>query len=186
MEEEKRKRKECLVSLFSLPCTPQRQVKGREKEVGPVYTSPIPSFLFLCHHLYPGSHYLPNSDGRRSEGQEPESDDREKRGRWMVNGRSSIETKDLFSPSHSLRSSLFPHPSTNYFRMWNKNERDEREGFPVDQPSSPIPSSLHSIPFTCPFSFLLFFFHLRVSERNEKTQEGKGEGREEKRGREAT
>ena len=38
----------------------------------------------------------------------------------------------------------------------------------------------------CPFSFLLFFFHLRVSERNEKTQEGKGEGREEKRGREAT
>ena len=31
-----------------------------------------------------------------------------------------------------------PHPSTNYFRMWNKNERDEREGFPVDQPSSPI------------------------------------------------
>ena len=104
----------------------------------------------------------------------------------MVNGRSSIETKDLFSPSHSLRSSLFPHPSTNYFRMWNKNERDEREGFPVDQPSSPIPSSLHSIPFTCPFSFLLFFFHLRVSERNEKTQEGKGEGREEKRGREAT
>ena len=32
----------------------------------------------------------------------------------------------------------FPHPSTNYFRMRNKNERDEREGFPVDQPSSPI------------------------------------------------
>ena len=154
--------------------------------MGPVYTSPIPSFLFLCHHLYPGSHYLPNSDGRRSEGQEPESDDREKRGRWMVNGRSSIETKDLFSPS-----TLFVRLSSHIHlqitlgcgtRMREMKGRD----FPVDQPSSPIPSSLHSIPFTCPFSFLLFFFHLRVSERNEKTQEGKGEGREEKRGREAT
>ena len=44
---------------------------------------------------------------------------------WLTGG--SIEKGPLLN-SHCLRSSLFPHPSTNYFRMWNKNERDEGMG----------------------------------------------------------